>query len=133
MLPKERILGLLPGPFGNKKSTVREIVTPGIEPTQNLSRCYALVSDASAGPSYQNVPFPLRHFCLAGYNEDGNVNLRVLQYSGKFHFYTFLEFMIIFVGLPNIFGGVTVEGLSASHSVTSPVPTAGCDLSMPRL
>ncbi len=103
MLPEERILGPFPGLFINRKSIVREIVTPGIEPIPNLSCCYALVSDAAAGPRYQNVPFPLRHFCLAGYNEDGNVNLRDLQYPGKSHFYTFLEFMIILVGLPNIF------------------------------
>jgi hypothetical protein len=42
------------------------------------------------------------------------VNLRVLQFAGTFRFYTFLEFTIIFIGLPNIFGGVTVKGLPAS-------------------
>jgi hypothetical protein len=30
-------------------------------------------------------------------------------------FYTFLEFMIIFIGLPNISGGVTAEGTPASE------------------
>ncbi len=132
MLPEERILGPFPGLFINRKSIVREIVTPGIEPIPNLSCCHALVSDAAAGPRYQNVPFPLRHFCLAGYNEVGNVNHRLLQCADFFLFYTFLEFMIIFVGLPNILGGVTAEGLSASQSVTSPVPAAGCDLATPR-
>jgi hypothetical protein len=56
-----------------------------------------------------------------------------LQYAGEFHFYTFLGFKIIFAGLPNILGGVTVEELSASQSATNPVPAAGCDLSTPRL
>jgi len=81
----------------------------------------------------KNVPFPRRHFCLAGYNEVGNVNLRVLQRASRLRFYKCSELMIVLVGLPNIFGGVTVGGLSASQTVTSPVPAAGCDLSTPRL
>jgi hypothetical protein len=63
----------------------------------------------------KNVPFPLSHLCPAGYNEHGNVNLRVPRLAGVFRFYTFLELTIIFIGLPNIFRGVTVEGLPASY------------------
>jgi len=63
----------------------------------------------------KNVSLPLRHLCPAGYNEHGNVNLSFLSYARTFLFYTFSEFMIIFIGLPNIFGGVTAEGNPASE------------------
>jgi len=43
------------------------------------------------------------------------VNLSFFPYARTFLFYTFSEFMIIFIGLPNIFGGVTVEGHPASE------------------
>ena len=89
MLSKERIHGPFPEPFMKRNTTVQQIGAPGIEPIPNLSCCYELVSNAAAGPRFQNLPFSLRHFCLAGYNEDGNVNLPVLKYSGKFHFSPF--------------------------------------------
>jgi hypothetical protein len=61
------------------------------------------------------VSLPLRHLCPAGYNEHGNVNPSFFPYARTFLFYTFSEFMNIFIGLPNIFGGVTVEGHPASE------------------
>lgn len=65
----------------------------------------------------KNLSFLLRHLRPIAYNEkgNGNANLRVPQLARGFLFYTCLELMIIFVGLPNIFGRVTIERLSASQ------------------
>jgi len=72
----------------------------------------------------QNIPIPLKHLLPVGYGEQGNVKVRVSQYPGVFPFYTRLEDLSIFIGLPNMPGGVTAGGISASKTITSLVPAA---------
>jgi hypothetical protein len=61
------------------------------------------------GQTAERAPFPPRHSCPAGYNGDKQANLANLQYAAAIPCYLLLDFLILFIALPNAFGEVTVE------------------------
>jgi hypothetical protein len=81
----------------------------------NSESCHTLESEATAGPGCKKCAISSKAF-MSSRLESGwereSPGFAVCRYISFLHLF---EFTIIFIGLPNIFGGVTVNGLPASE------------------